>query len=418
MATLRKFLSTEDFSDLQPASTMDLDTAVVQDRLQEEESRTQDAVAALDDVNSLQEANEAWKKILKSAQKSGRVTPEVCAGVEAHFNRVADQLGQAFEAQQLAMECAGGDLDMFVTEATSSLESVSGALGKIKNAVLDSISKAWHSKADSRDQIKVLTELNKLAREEHARLTSKYNSKTEKVTINTGRYTNTFTSQGKVDTRNPFAVVKAYFSTIQDVTDKYALSVFSNLDKLTILAGKVIKTSGEEVKLKVFNTVTQIPTPSELVPTYLEEGEHMLGNLALEPNQHSKIRLDGENYAEYFHRRSKYGRPTWVAAGNRAESADLTMDVGSLMLICKLIEIDTHNLIEWLPDVGRAFGALEGKIRSVKLDDIPDEATKTMVSFLFNAVTAELVNGVNPIQEIISKHIPNLRGLLGFISKA
>lgn len=416
---LRKFLGSEEFAEAQaPTNTIDLDAAIIQDQTQEEETRTQNSVYALSEINSLQEANDTWTKIFKSARKTDRVTPEVFAGVEAHFKRLADQLGRAFETEQSAMESVGDDTELYLMEATSSLESVSGTLGKLKNAVLDSISKAWHDKADSREQIKVLTALNRLAKEEQKRLAIKYKTKTEKVTINTGRYTNTFTVQGKVNTQSPFAVVKVYFDSIHDLTDNYAMNVFTNLDKLVVLAGKIIKTSDLEAKTDLFHTVTKIPTPSELVPVYLEEGKHMLGNLALDPNKHNKIRLEDEAYGEYFHRRATYGRPTWVAAGKRAEATDLTMDVGSLILICKLIEIDTANLIKWLPGVDKAHRQLEAKIRSVKIADLPDQATKVMVTHLFNAVTSELVNGINPVQELMSKHLPILRGLLGFISKA
>lgn len=418
---LKKFASQEEFATAAEPVTIDDVYATVGD--DEDENLPEEHARALETVDNLQTANEAWQTIVASAVKQNRVTPELCAGIEAHFARMQQELGAAVDEECASVESVGGDVELFLSQAQSSLESFSGKLGKIKNAILDRMSKAWNSKADRARQTEGYKAIGALAAKVIQSIKDKHgNNLNDSVTLSTGRYTTAFTSQGKVVT-DPVAAIDRHLLALMSMFKIMATEGTNTVVDMVNIAGRVAQLP-EDVDVNgvidVTYKIADMITMADMVPARVATGEYMLGNLCLKVPKEDKKPKDKEQLYEYIARRSKYGVPRWENAGPRAESGEITIKYKDIIETCKKIQADANMYANWFTKLGDSASKIFNKIEAIKETNIPlnNKYKYAYIKAILNAVAADTVGRMTPIQQMAYKNMSIIRGWLGLFSKA
>lgn len=420
---LKTFLSQEEqAAPADPISVDDVYATSMDDDEGEDASRERERALVV--VDQLETANEAWQKIVKSAIKENRATPELCAGIEAHIQRISHELGEHVELECASIEAAGDDVELFLSQVETSLESFSGKLAKIKNSILEGMSKLFNNSADRKKQIAALKALGNLANKIAASVKEKHgNEMSTKVTLDTGRYTTAFTSQGKV-VSNPVLGIARHMAATMDMYSDFCTKTLKDIVDLVEIARQVFQSKEFS---EVYDTLTKIPnmpTTASRVPAKVVTGETLLGNIRLElPKKDPKWDSDKEQLSKYIARRGQYSVPHWKAAGPRAESTDITLSYADIHSLCKEIQKDCDALIRWFTETDQKAERLFTFIGSLKeannpLGSVSRPYVYVYVDVILKAVKAETAGGMTPIQQLAYRNMSIIRGWLGLFSKA
>lgn len=414
---LKRYIAQEEVNaSAEPITVDDIFTTYVDD---DDENCSEKHVRALEAIDVLQAANEAWQLIVNSAVKENRVTPELCAGIEAHFSHMYQELGETIDEERASIESTGGDVNLFLTEVQSSLESFSDKLGKIKNFVLNSLSNFWHRGADRKKQIQSLEAISELATKISAKVKSEHDKELNKeVDINTGRYTVYLMSAGKVVTDPVKAIATHVHQTLKLYTT-YSTVVIDGLIDLVNTTGKLMMTNDIYEIMTIAAEVPKLLTPSELVPSWADKGEGLLGNirLAKPPKERSK-QEPNESTLKYIKRRSSFGMPHWKKIGPTAEPVSIKMNYRNVIACCDSIKQLADKLIPWFGLLEKQYNRVTLKIDTINYEKNPFRHNFVYVKAIMDTVRSETVGGLYPIQQLAYRNMSILRGLLGYLSKA
>lgn len=415
---LKKYASLEEFGpETNEPITVDDVYATYNDA--EDEQLPESHARALETIDGLQEANEAWQRIVASAVKQNRVTPELCAGIESHFTRLHRELGETADEECASVEAAGDDVELFLAQVQSSLESFSGKLGKIKNAILDKMSKVWNNKADKTRQIESFQAIKTLAIKILQSVKEKHGSDLNKtVTLSTGRYTTAFTSCGKV-TSEPLVAILRHMKLCEKLYSDTATKGNNIVIDIVNAAGRISSMTDIEAVVGEATAVTRLPMMSSFVPKGACTGDWLLGNLRLALPEETPALKPNENLLHYIARRSKYGSPHWEKAGPRAESAKITISYRDITTACKAIVTDVDALIKWFEAMDKSTKILFQKIDAIKENNNPFKtASYAFTKALLEAVASDTAGRMTPVQQLAYKNMVIFRGWLGLFSKA
>ena len=417
---LKTFLSQEEqATSADPISVDDVYATSMDDDEGEDASRERER--ALSVIDQLESANETWRKIVKSAIKENRATPELCAGIEAHIQRISQELGEHVETECASIEAAGDDVELFLSQVETSLESFSGKLGKIKNAIIDSMSKMWNSKADQKRQVETFKSLGALANKIAAAIKEKHGKElNSEVVLHTGRFTTAFTSQGKV-TDSPAKAIASHMVVSMDMYRRFCTVATNSIIDMLNIAENIFRAKSDKEIIELSIKVAEIPPTSMMSPARVETGEVMLGNIRLEPPKGKPGLGSDETISKYISRRGKFSAPHWVKAGPRAEAKDITLTYSEIERICKGISSDCKTLADWFVHVEQSSAKIIAKIKSIKEYNNPlarDVMVWSHVDAILKAVKAETAGGMTPIQQLAYRNMSIIRGWLGLLSKA
>lgn len=382
-------------------------------------AETENTVNQIDLVEGLDAVNGRWRGIAEKALDSGNVTPELREGLEAHFNLMLHHLGPVASTETFGLEGVE-DNTAYLLQAVASLEGLGAKLGKIKNALYDRLSKSFHAKEDLHKQQQVYTRLGKQANDLLIRLKAKYKDPNQKLSLKTGRYTNALTQGGKLVTDLTKAL-SLHLKTMNYLVNDYGEAVCDNIVEVMKIYGEILKTDNDDVAVRASLKIRRVYTPSEIIPKEIVSGQSLLGNMALKPNPKSYEFKDND-IVQYIKDRGNCAAPHWTKAGPIPEAGVIEITAKELFnVIAALIKVITG-----LNQNYKAYVSTEDKVLAemLRMDKLLKDSYAfgdfeiRLASIMASALTREAVNGIMPVRLALSKEIPILRGLLGFLGRA
>lgn len=420
---LKSFLSQEAMSD--QIDNNEISQVSILDEQHDQSEReaalaeTQETINDVDMVEGLDEANNNWRDIAKKALDSGNITPELREGLEAHFTLMTHYLGPVVSTETFALEGVEDDTT-YLLQATTSLEGLGGALGKIKNSLYDRLSKSFHAHDDLHAQQEVYTKLSKQATDLLVRLKQKYKDPSQKIVLKTGRYTNTLTQGGQLVTDLPKAL-ELHLKAMHLLTNNYADAVCANFADIIGIYTKILNSKDANFIIREALELRSFYTSSEMLPKDFVTGKNFLGNMALKPNPKTYA-FKNNDILKYIKDRGNCAAPHWSKAGPIPEAGKIEMTVKDLFLaVSTLVKITTglkKNYSSYVSTEQKMLEHAKKMEKSLRAAYAFGDFGSRVASTIATALIREVASGVMPVQLGLSKEIPIIRGLLGFLGRA
>lgn len=380
---------------------------------QEEELAERDA----ETIEDLQTSNESYLAVLRAARNEGKLTPHLCASVEAHVNRVCGLLSVAKE-HTVALESFDPNvsLESYAEALEMSLEGFGDVLSKAFSSVSSRVAKGYHAVGDLVAQRGAYRKLVKLADRALDRLSEMGD---KKAMVSSGAQTRWLSSNGAV-VSNLSSKLKDHVKAMEEVITDFAPKCVQNADKIGDLVLAVASSHKDNFREKA-TAVKAIPQPASLVKPAWRKGDAFLGNLKID----QKGDLGSyDSIGEYLKARAVIGQPQWVTIKSSA-TKEVSMNTAEAKAILNMIRAHAAKM-----EAGyRALVKRQGKDRSRMLNvantsgmaagTLPGLVTgRAKVSRLMVRVYARELGGILvPSASAVHKDLPVLRGVIAFINR-
>ena len=424
---------TEDtlISDVEPEPVADVteeeedeaeeDLEALDEEAEEEAETDEEAEEAEDELEELKDANEAWTIIMRSAVQRNVVTPELKAGLEAHFNRIEASLGDHVRGELASLEAFREDDALYADQAIASLEGVSDTLERVGERLTNRFSKAFHVVGDLLSQKKTYSKLKALA---DAALNKIAGTKEPARDLKTGRQTRALTVAGILPT-NIATAVATHTKNIESVFNDFIPKSLDNLGKILTLANSTGFRKTDDVKAQIAE-LRKIPLASSYLKPEWVSGKAFLGCVAFRGNDGHSV-MNG-SFARYCSSRQRAGAAVWKDLDDVPQRTKLTIKKADAQAALKAIRQHCANM----ENAQGKLRALEKKVNEginktlVVLQSGYPKATVVLNAAnrpaRYQSAASKMALGemgwfIGPSRQAIYNDIRALRGVIEFLSQ-
>ena len=391
------------------------DAEDVLDDVEEDEEKEEDEEEVLDkaeeEAEELTEANEAWTIIMRSAVANGNVTPELKAGVEAHFVRMSKVLGDNVAGDIASVEAFSDDHDLYCEHVVASLEGIGDTLERIGERIVETGSRMFHVVDDLLTQKKTYGKIKQMADAALNRLASSDKTSSE---IKTGHQTRELSIAGNL-TSNLVKDVTMHVKSMEGIFNNYIPNVVGNIDKIIEVVKSVKGHSMKEMD-ELVKPLKDVPLASSYLRPEWANGKGFMGCIALRGGE-GNVAQNGSFY-RYTRLRLKAGAPTWTSIEDVPQRTKLTVSKADAQKALQAIRQHCANMIA----CHGAVIALQKKTRDKETSLKNALRNNLQKHNRFHQMAFMLANNeigyyLRPARKAIYRDVRVLRGIVSFLNR-